>query len=161
MKTKLIPALLMLLPWYAYAQDATFGDWHVIQASNKTDYIAVTGQDNFDKALGYRCFSQSKQCVHFLIADIACEDGSQYPVLVNSDYSALSFDTICSENEGSYELILSNFDAIHEILIKSNVAGFAIPMASGQFKVVRFSLSGSSEAMSEAERRVQDSAEYM
>jgi hypothetical protein len=83
-----------------------------------------------------------------------------YPVLVNSEHSALSMNTICSVNDGRSELILTEFDLIHEIIKKSGIIGIAVPMASGHFKVVRFSLNGSIKAMDYAEEKISDSSEY-
>jgi len=150
----------LLLSSNAGAEEMQFGDWFVVRADNG-DMVAATQQDNFSKALVYRCFKALNKCAHVLIADIVCEDGHTYPVLVNSEHSALSMNTLCSVNDGRSELILTEFDLIHKIIKKSSIIGIAVPMASGKFKVVRFSLSGSSKAMEYAEGKISDSAEYL
>lgn len=150
----------LVLSGNAGAEEKHFGDWFVVRADNG-DMVAGTQQDNFSKALVYRCFKDINKCAHVLIADIVCDDGYTYPVLVNSEHSALSMNTLCSVNESRSELILTEFDLIHEIIRKSDIVGIAVPMASGQFKVVRFSLSGSSKAMDYAEGKLVDSAEYL
>lgn len=144
----------------AGAEEKWFGDWFVVRADNG-DMVAGTQEDNFSKALVYRCFKALNKCAHVLIAGIVCEDGHTYPVLVNSEHSALSMDTLCSVNDGRSELVLTEFDLIHEIIKKASIVGFAVPMASGQFKVVRFSLNGSSKAIGDAEGKISDSAEYL
>lgn len=128
------------------AEEKTFGEWIVVQ-SDDGDYIAATGRDDGKQMLAFRCFGQMQQCVHVLVADTRCNDGKTYPILVNSDHAALSMNTVCSENDGTYELLLNEYDAIHSILRESDVVGFAIPMASGEFKAVRFSMDGSVRAM--------------
>jgi len=159
-KTAILLIAGLFLCSVAKAEEKRFGDWFVVRADNG-DMVAGTQQDNFSKALVYRCFKELNKCAHVLIADIKCDDGYTYPVLVNSEHSALSMNTLCSDNDGKSELILTEFDQIHEIIQKSNVVGIAVPMASGQFKVVRFSLNGSSKAMSYAEGKLVDSAEYL
>ncbi len=151
---------LALFTSLAQAEEVTFGDWTVVRADNG-DLVALTGQDDFSKVLAYRCLKELDRCLHVLIADVQCEDGSVYPVLVNAEYSALSMNTLCSENDGRYELVLTEFDLIHEILLKSHVVGIAVPMASGKFKVVRFSLNGSTKAMTYAETMLKEGAEYL
>jgi hypothetical protein len=158
---RLVLALIMvlLLSSNAGAEEKHFGDWIVVRADNG-DMVAGTQQDNFSKALVYLCFKNLNKCAHVLIADIVCEDKNMYPVLVNSEHSALSMNTICSVNDGRSELILTEFDLIHEIIKKSGIIGIAVPMASGHFKVVRFSLNGSIKAMDYAEEKISDSSEY-
>lgn len=141
--------LLLVAPTVIFAQSkviATFGDWKVIRSSDGQDLIAGTANQAGD-FIGFRCFSSTKQCVHAIGTDIVCDDGDEYPVLVNSDYSALSMDAVCSKNGNKHELLLTKYDDIHSILLKGNNIGFAIPMNSGQFKAVRFSLNGSDKAM--------------
>lgn len=160
MKSAILLIAALFLCSVAQAEEKQFEDWFVVRADNG-DMVAGTQQDNFSKALVYRCFKELNKCAHVLIADIECDDGHTYPVLVNSEHSALSMDTLCTDNEGESELILTEFDRIHKIIQKSNVIGIAVPMASGQFKVVRFSLKGSSKAMSYAEGKLVDSADYL
>lgn len=151
----------LLLPGMPQAEELRFGDWFVVRSDNG-DLVAGVAQEDFNRMLVYRCFQELNQCAHVLLADIQCDDSDVYPILVNSDHAALSMNTICSENEGNSELVLSEFDAIHEILINASVVGLAVPMASGHFKVVRFSLNGSAEAMDYAERMVRSQGvEYL
>lgn len=153
----IIILLAMFCSVAVQAREKHFGDWIVVKADNG-DMVAATVEDNGEKALVYRCFEGLGQCAHVLVADIECETDDEYPVLVNAEHAALSMDTVCSDDS---ELVLTEFDQIHEILINSDVAGFAIPMASGQFKVVRFSLKGSERAMNAAEGGLRDSADYL
>ncbi|WP_303761181.1 hypothetical protein [Alcanivorax jadensis] len=143
--------ILLLLSTFAslaYAVDIQqrFGAWTVIRANDGIDLIATTANES-GSFIGFRCFAKSQECAHVLFADIECTDGGSNPILINSDYSALSMNAFCSKNGANYELLLTPYDDIHRILQKGNDVGFAIPMASGQFKVVRFSLNGSEKAM--------------
>lgn len=128
------------------ANVATFGDWSVVRSSDGKDLIAGT-LNQAGNFIGFRCFSNTKKCVHALGADIICDDGDKYPILINSNTSSLSMEAICSKNGKTYELLLTKYDEIHEILLKSGNVGFAIPMENGNFQAVRFSLNGSDKAI--------------
>lgn len=130
----------------------TFGDWFIYHPDDSSDLIAAT-MNNSDSILGFRCFVESQDCMHILMPNINCDAGSEYPILVNSDHSAVSMDALCGDSGAENELYLPQYDTIHEILEKGNDIGFAIPMESGRFKVVRFSLNGSGKAMRYVEQR--------
>lgn len=154
-------AIVVFLPVIASAQSKTFGAWTVVMSDDKEDLIAATSVDD-DKYLAYRCFSASGKCVHVVNLAAECEDGKEYPVLINSSHAAAAITCTCSENEDRYELI-PDFDEFHALLTKSTgYVGFALPMVSGQFKVVRFSLNGVKDAMRQAQRATtkRNSSEY-
>ncbi len=161
MRVAVVLLLMLLVGGIAQAQERTFGDWYVIRSDNG-DMVAVTLENGTQYELGYRCFKQLGQCAHVLVADIDCTDGHMYPVLVNSDYASLSMNALCENNTstGKAELVLSEFDSIHKIMEKGNIVGFAIPMANGLFKVVRFSLRGANDAMKYASDGVGAAAAY-
>lgn len=123
-----------------------FNDWTVIKAEGGQDLIAVTIND-VGHFIGFRCFAKDQKCVHVLSAKTACEDDQKYPILINSDYTAMSMEAVCGVNGEAHELYLTKYDEIHQALKKGSAIGFAIPMESGKFKVVRFSLTGSEKAM--------------
>lgn len=152
--------VVFLVAATASAQTRTYRDWTVVISDDKQDLIAATGVDN-DKYLAYRCFGKTGKCVHVFNLAAECQDGKSYPVLVNSSYSALAMTCACSKNGHRYELV-PDFDQFHKILESSTgYIGLALPMVSGQFKVVRFSLAGVRDAMALAERAAtRDSAEY-
>lgn len=137
----------MFLSSSSFASDyeEIFGDWFVVKSTDGSDLIAGTVNDT-GGFIGFRCFSSTQKCAHVLSANTKCDDSSSYPILINSDYAALSMDAICSKNGDSYELMLTKFDDIHNILRKGTYVGFAIPLGSGLFKVARFSLNGSDKA---------------
>ena len=147
MKTILKICLIMFLPTFGFALDyeKVFGDWFVVKSSDGADLIATTINDA-GGYIGFRCFSSTQKCVHVVSVNTTCTDGSYYPILINSDYSSMAMDVLCSKNGEKYELILMKFDEIHQILRGGTYIGFAIPMGSGLFKVSRFSLSGSGSA---------------
>ena len=139
-----------------------YGDWTVLLSSDGKDLIAATSQDS-DKLLGYRCFTSEAKCVHTIITATRCVDGARYPVLINASSGSLTLDCLCSDNEGTHELLPLDWDGFHRTLTDSSgYIGFAIPLEDGRFKVVRFSLAGATQAMEAAETAVRraDSSEY-
>ncbi|MDH1054434.1 hypothetical protein [Aquipseudomonas alcaligenes] len=154
MKKTAIALFAIVFPITASAVDIvkSFGSWVVIKSENNQDLIAVTANDS-GNFIGFRCFSSSKTCVHVLSANTSCEENAKYPILINSDYTSMSMDAICGINGANHELYLTKYDEIHETLKKGNNIGFAIPMESGQFKVVRFNLNGSDKAMDYVEKK--------
>lgn len=158
--TALMSLVLCLVSTVVAAQTRTFRDWQVMVSDDKKDLIAATSVDG-DKYLAYRCFGKTGKCVHVFSLAAECEDGKSYPVLVNSSYSALALTCTCSKNGSRYELI-PEYDRFNRILKGgTGYIGFALPMVSGQFKVVRFSLTGAQDAMALAERATtKDSSVY-
>ncbi|RJG13478.1 hypothetical protein D3879_09620 [Pseudomonas cavernicola] len=123
-----------------------FGDWAVIRAAEGSDLVALT-RNNDGNYIGLRCFVGERKCVHVLSVDFTCEVGMSYPMLVGSSVSAITIQTSCRNSAGSHELVLDDQSKIHEVLKQEGLVGFAMPMDSGLFKVVRFSLNGAYEAM--------------
>jgi hypothetical protein len=78
--------------------------------------------------------------------------GGKYPMLLNSDSGASSISATCgianspALNKRSL-LTIDDFQLVLNTMLKDLDAGVAIPLASGQFKVARFSLEGSNEAL--------------
>ena len=79
---------------------------------------------------------------------INCKEGDQYPALINSDAGACSLNLVCGakiENENL--LVVNKFEDIDGILRKATLIGFAVPIDNDQFKVSRFNLDGSINAI--------------
>lgn len=123
-----------------------FADWSVIQAKDSVDLIAIT-HNKEGSYLAFRCFVNTQKCVHVFSASFECKVGAGSPVLINTPASALSIQTTCASNSVVHELMVDDQSQIHEALKQGGVIGFAFPMDSGLFKVVRYSLNGAGEAM--------------
>lgn len=139
----------------SHAQSRPFGDWSVLPAADKSgDVIAATTIENGDAILAVRCFIKDQTCVHALQTSSTCQDQSTYPILLNGTSGATSIEGTCLDGN---QLILSPFDPVRKNIVESTgIVGFAFPMASGAFRVFRFSTKGSSAAIGEAERLVRE-----
>lgn len=139
----------------AHAQRENIGDWMVMMAEDGSgDTIAGTTIDDGDKYLAVRCFAENSNCIHVLVTGATCEEGSTYPLLLNGRDGAAHIEGICSVNDGTYEYLIRPFDAIRSALNGSGMVGVALPMESGAFKAVRFSLKGSTAAIKKGEEWV-------
>lgn len=156
MRTSVIVAILLCsgLNSHAVAQ-STYGDWFVVRADDGSgDVIAATSTDGSGtELLGYRCFAASQKCLHVLIPNTGCEDEGRYPMLLNAASGSSMVTGLCYKTEKSDQLLLTPFESIRSPIEQdSGLLGFAIPMKSGAFKAVRFSLKGSKAATAAAER---------
>lgn len=146
---------LMLSAGTAHAQRENIGDWMVMMAEDGSgDTIAGTTIDEGEKYIAVRCFAENSNCIHVLVTGARCDEGATYPLLLNGRDGAAHIEGICSVNDGTYEYLIKPFDAIRSALNGSGMVGVALPMESGAFKAVRFSLKGSSAAIKKGEEWV-------
>lgn len=135
------------------AADFTVGDWSWNVDDPEMQLAGTTNADGH--VLSQFCYPQSGKCLYAVGFDTNCTEGNSYPALVNSDSGAAAMTFRCgSELKGGTHLMFAeDFDQIDGLIRKSNRIGFALPMEGDQFKAVRFSLRGSSEAL-DAMRKV-------
>jgi hypothetical protein len=110
-------------------------------------------------ALGVYC-AAAKNCQVYLLASTDCEENGKYPVLVNSTSGAKALDTTCAnistpDAKPRFALFFDDFQTVVSLMFKDRVAGFSIPMADGTFKVTRFSLDGSNEALTTVNKAIE------
>ena len=136
----------------SFSAEQAYGDWFVTYADDKSgDTITATFSDGTSTAFAIRCFAKDNRCLHLVRLGSLCEDGSTYPVLINAPTGAAAVTGVCSINDGVPEMLLTPFDDVRSALNGSGMLGVAVPMASGAFKAVRFSLKGSSQAIKAGE----------
>ncbi|WP_425668730.1 hypothetical protein ACPSL3_09775 [Vibrio owensii] len=121
-------------------------DW-VIDTSG-SDYFYAATINNSGHIFGKYCYFDDQQCFFLLGIDINCKTGNKYPILVNAESGALNMNLVCGDKVGKHQVLtFDNFDEIERTAKESNKLGVAIPMESGQFKVSRFSMSGSTYSL--------------
>lgn len=93
----------------------------------------------------------SDGCYAYLNPDVTCQEGAVTPLIVHSAVGAYPLIGRCLKfDEGVYLLTIDEFDAMVEAFQSGGEIGFAMPMAQGQFKVVRFSTAGATAAINAA-----------
>ena len=130
----------------SYAAEKRFGSWLVGPITDNEGVYAATANDS-GAILGQYCYNSEASCFWLLANDTNCEPGSRYPVLVNADTGAYSLEMLCIKLEGKGRYAFTDFDAIDGLIKKSSRIGIAFPLKSGLFQVTRFSLNGSSNAV--------------
>lgn len=124
----------------------TYGDWAVTTAG-KAAYMATT----FNSAgAGFGTICDETGCQAFFDTQIGCEEGANYPALINAPAAAYPVVLSCQKvgTLSLYSLPLEG--AIADAMSVGGVLGVAFPMASGEFKVSRFSLTGAARASARA-----------
>jgi hypothetical protein len=144
-------ALLCSLPMSA--SGANLGDWRTGVTTNGKEFFAYTQNDN-GQAFGEWCSVDSGSCTWMIGMSFACDKDFAYPVLANSDAEAESLSMNCSgtiEDTDLSRYAFTDFKSVKSLLKDAHVVGFAIPMQSDQFRVIRFSLDGCSDAIAAME----------
>ena len=146
---------LCLLPAAASGTDTTtIGAWEVGFTDDRTTVYAGTINES-GSVLAETCATDKDSCFWILTTDSACEEGSEYPVLVNSDQSAVSATVTClgpADSKGDHRYRFNDWKSLEAVILKAKKVGFAFPLQQDQFTVVRFSLDGVAKASQLAER---------
>lgn len=108
---------------------------------------------------GVLCSRATAQCLYYLASTTTtCEEGAVIPLLVNVESGASQMTGTCrvvgDESNRRFALVLSPFETANTIVSSGANLGIAMPLVEGQFRVYRFSLRGSSEAI----RRIRSAA---
>lgn len=140
----------------ALAQATNSGDWRVVTADDGSgDVIAGTFTEGGSEILAYRCFASSGNCSYVLMPDTDCVSGNEYPMLVNAEAGAALVTGTCYRTSTKSQYGLQPYKPIETAINGgTGMIGFALPMASGGFKAVRFSVRGGRVAIQAAETLV-------
>jgi hypothetical protein len=140
---KSIAFLLIALPFCvdALAERQIIGDWAV---EGSTGYTEASTSNESGSMFGFLCGNGS--CAFYLDTKTNCGvDGTKTPMLVNADAGSTFVMTTCVNlDTKGHQRQLATFQDVDILtsIASGTAIGFAIPMANGQFKIVRFSLSG-------------------
>jgi len=130
----------------SYAQTKAFNDWN-IQVVDANTLAAYTMNDS-GGLFGKICYVDSQQCVWVLTSSAPCETDGAYAVLSNSKAGANMHSLTCLPHRqlGQQLMRFDRFEEVSSIVQRSGKVGFALPIVDGQFRVLRFSLAGSTSA---------------
>ena len=137
---------LIFLAHGSFAQERKFGAW--VTGVNESKASVYAGTTNESQGIfAQYCHIADGNCHWVLLNAIECEVGSNYTIFVNADIGASTHETQCMKVDGKPRYTFYSFDEITAITLKSSKIAFAFPIGDSQFKVSRFSLSGSNEAL--------------
>lgn len=147
---ELIGLLGFALVSIASAETVTHGDWYWSSDSLNDGFIYSASTNDDGHILGQYCYFESDNCFYILAFDTSCEKGSAgYIGIANSELDARNVEFEClGILEGRlYGYIFKDFESIQEVVLQANKVGIAFPLQEDRFKVIRFSLIGSNEAI--------------
>lgn len=132
------------------SQAETFSskDW-IWNTDNNNAYYAVTVNDA-GHLLGQFCYLLTGNCLYTVGMDISCEQGNEYPALINSDAGSAQVTLVCGDKVAGQTqnvMYMSPFDDVDRLIRDASRIGIAIAMQNEQFKVARFGLAGSTYAI--------------
>lgn len=136
----------------ALADQITFQDWTV--SSTTSGMYAATTNDS-GEVLGEFCYYSSKTCEWEIGMHAACKKDLEGIVLANSESAATPLEVGCTgklEDNPLYSYVFKSWQNLESAIHDSSRVGFAVPLASDQFTVVRFSLVGRSDAQQAMEK---------
>jgi hypothetical protein len=142
-------SVLLVSASNAQTRTRTFVDWTMGTQTAEEGLFAATTNDS-GNILGKYCFATLDGCMYLLAMKTSCEQGNKYPVLVNANTGSQTLEVYCNGLLGRYNLyqyVFTEFDKIEDTVLRANRVGFAVPLQSDQFNVIRFSLMGSNEAI--------------
>lgn len=130
----------------ARTQISTSGAWGVYYHPSGS-YVAETTNESGSR-FGLVCAVNGGACYWGVSPGSGCVGGTAYPVLMNARSGANTTTASCVTTDGNKGNIieLHAYDEIAAIVANDSRVGFALPIDGGQFKVVRFDLTGATEA---------------
>jgi len=144
---RLAPVLLVLL-WaicgLAQAQKSQVEDW-IVDLSGSYSEAFTTNDSN--SVLGIYCMDR---CMAYVDPNINCDVNGKYSIFVNAAAGAVVVDATCVHLRDRQIRVLDKLDLILEQSRAGERIGFAFALRDGSFKVVRFSMNGSSPAIRRA-----------
>lgn len=144
----ILPASCIAGATVTVAQENRWGAWTAGLSEDRQSSYAGTVNDSGNLLAQY-CFLSSGNCVYLLAMPTSCKDGNRYPVLVNSDVGSFSTEIVCGGPlDGRFRYLFSNFEMINSAVRDAARIGFAVPLSGDNFRVTRFDLNGSRQALS-------------
>ena len=128
-------------PIPAASKPVSYGRWIVIREG---EWVEASTDNGSGSEFGLLC---SAECMIYLDFRIECEDGHDYPAMINSGAGAVSISMRC-HHYGDRPIFITEASGDYvDMLEQGKEVGFAFPLQNGQFRVARFSTHGGYEAI--------------
>ena len=144
------PRIQLNVPSPDTIPDETFGDWRVVNIGRELS-IASTKNDA-ESVFGTICSTTG--CFAFFNISIGCTENGKYPALINAPAAAYTLIMTCYKLGDKLMYTVPIEGPIADAMSVGGVLGMAFPLASGEFKVARFSLTGAARATARASQEV-------
>ena len=138
---------IFTFPYFSFAEAQISKEWFWdMTSSDEYAYAATVNSDG--RVLGQYCYYSESSCVYLVSLGIICADDSEYPSILNSDAGVVEVKLVCGhKNNDENVFFIKPFDDVDNLVLSASTIGFAVALEEGTFKVVRFSLSGSTHAI--------------
>lgn len=143
----LVIAVAIFLSHSACAE--TIGAW---QLYKKNDIQIAKTFNQAGSTAGVLCVVSTRDCQAYISADNACEENSRYPLMVNSSVGASNLSSTCKTIGGVQYHFIDEFQSAVNAFESGGEFGFAMPLKSGKFVVLRFESAGATAVIREARR---------
>ena len=136
------------ITWTFLVKAENFGAWFTGK-TNDDNFVFATTVNDSGHLLGQYCSPDTGNCLWMLGINTTCKLGDKYPILANSDSGANHLSVHCNKqlDDGKFRYVFSKFDEIDGIIKGGLRIGFALPLQSDNFRVIRFDLSGANRAI--------------
>lgn len=142
----LLVAVLLGVLSAAHAGDIKSGDWS--WDVDDPEALNALTSNSAANLLAQFCYPEKGNCLYAVAFGMTCEEGEKYPALVNTDKGSRSIELVCGPKFSDENLMLiSEFDVIDKLVRQGKRIGFVMPMQGDEFKAVRFSLQGATQAL--------------
>lgn len=124
-----------------------FGEWSSGWSKENNASYAITSNES-GSALVMECRVSTGKCRWILAGDVRCDSGEAYNVLASSSVGATAFEMTCisATDDPKGRLSFNDYSLAYNVITDGDNIGIAVAMESGRFRVIRFSLSGSSKS---------------
>jgi hypothetical protein len=138
----------------AWAQSGTWTE----SISKSGEFVHSSTLNDSGSFLGQFCYPANGKCMWLVGLKSRCTKGKRYPVLASGEGGASHVTMLCAGKKRIGEVeysryVLSKFKSIDKMVRSGARIGFALPMGSGRFRVVRFATTGAASSI-DAMRRV-------
>lgn len=141
-------ALILSLVCVLASAAERVGNWEVIVDGSDVQIAKVTNSSS--AVAGVICFVSTNSCSAYISAGISCEADAKYPLMLNSPTGANFSNSTCVMIGNSPMLSIDDFSSAVAAFESGGEVGFAVPMQSGQFRVIRFDCAGATAAIRQA-----------
>jgi hypothetical protein len=140
--------LAYTLALHAHAQQIKhIGDWAV--NFSIADMRIASTTNSAGATAGVACFVKRSECQAYIAPNFTCAQNAMVPMMINSAVGAYPLITRCEHIDELHLLVIDEFDSAIEAFQSGGEIGFALPMQSGEFRVLRFSTIGATLAVKE------------
>ena len=139
-------ASVIFVPVTAQADVQVKQDWRWDLSDKNYAYASTENKDQ--RTLGQYCYYGTGSCLYAISLGVTCSKGSEFSAILNSNVGSARVRLVCGHRmEDENAFYIRPFSEVDGIVKEGSTIAFAVPMKSGEFKIVQFSLAGSAVAI--------------